>query len=114
MSGGWRDFGTSRIPGVKRQWADDGEGGGVVRTVQDVTAIIERNKAMANENDGYNKARDFKRAGTVPYVTLYKWIVEERLEPNDPDYTEKLNKLIIRKLNDPDYRHLRTIPGRAG
>jgi hypothetical protein len=111
---GWRDFGTSKIPGVTRYWADDGEGGGVVRTVQDVTAIVERNKAMANENDGYNKSRDFKRAGTVPYLTLYKWIAEAHLEPNDPDFTDKLNKLIIAKLNDSDYRHLRTIPGRAG
>ena len=111
---GWRDFGTSSVPGVRRMWADDGEGGGVVRTVQDVTAIIERNKAMANHNDGYNKGRDMKRVGTVPFVTMYKWMTEARLEPNDPEFTEKLNKLIIAKLNDSDYQHLKSIPGRAG
>jgi hypothetical protein len=111
---GWRDFGASKIPGVTRYWADDGQGGGVIRTVQDVSAIIERNKAMANENDGFSKSREMKRAGTVPYLTLYKWIAEARLDVADPDFTDKLNKLIIRKLNDPDYRHLKTIPGRAG
>ena len=111
---GWRDFGTSKIPGVTRLWCDDGQGGGVIRTTQDVTAIVERNKAMANHNDGWSKSKEWKRAGTVPFLTMYKWIAEARLEPNDPEFQDKLNKLIIAKLNDSDYRHLKSIPGRAG
>lgn len=111
---GWREFGSSRIPGVKRMWADDGEGGGVVRTVQDVTSIVEHNKRAANTNDGYNKTRDMKRVGTVPYVTMYKWIAEARLDPADPEFTEKLNKIIIAKLNSGDFQYLKSIPGRAG
>lgn len=110
----WREFCPSDTPGVTYRWRDDGEGGGEILTAQNVAPILERNKAMANHNDGYSKSREFKRAGTVPLVTMYKWIAEERLEPADPQFQQKLNKLIIRKLNDPDYRHLRTIPGRAG
>jgi len=108
----WRDFGTSKTPGVKRQWRDDGMGGGEVLTSQDVGAILERNKALANHNDGYTPSRDVRRAGTVPFLTLYKWISEAGLEPNDPDFQDKMNKLILRKLDDSDYRHLRTAPGR--
>lgn len=112
MSGGWRDFGTSRIPGVKRQWADDGEGGGVVRTVQDVTAIIERNKAMYNHNDGYSKSREMRRVASIPAVTWHKWMVEAGLDARDPDLSAKMEEVIKRKVNDPDFRYFRTAPGR--
>lgn len=110
----WRDFGKSPYADIRRYWRDDGEGGGEILTVQNATDVVERAKAMAGHNDGYSKSRELKRAGIVPVTTMYKWIAEARLEPNDPDYAQKLNKLIIKKLNDSDYRDLRTIPGRAG
>ncbi|MED5549870.1 MAG: hypothetical protein VX529_10985 [Pseudomonadota bacterium] len=108
----WRDFGTSKVPGIKRYWRDDGNGGGEILSAQDVGAVLERNKVLANHNDGYSPSREMRRAGSVPYLTLYKWIAEAGLEPNDPDFQDKVNKLILRKLDDSDYRYLRTAPGR--
>jgi len=109
---GWRDFGKSATPGIKREWHDDGEGGGVIRTSQDVAPIIDRNRAMANHNDGYSPSRELRRAGTVPMLILYQWIAEAGLSDADPDYQDKLGKLILSKLDDPDFSGFRTAPGR--
>ena len=111
---GWSPFVSSDFADTRHYWRNDGAGGGEVLTVQDVTPIIERNKAMANHNDGWSKSKEWKRAGSVPYTTLYKWIAEERLDPADPEFAQKMHKMVLRKLNDSDYRHLKSIPGRAG
>lgn len=112
MAAPWRDFGVSKTLGTKRLWRDDGEGGGEILTTQDVAPILDRNKAMANHNDGYTPSKDMRRAGTVPMLILHKWIADARLTTDDPDYQEKLSKLVLAKLDDPDYLYLRTAPGR--
>lgn len=110
----WSPFMASDYADVSYYWRNDGQGGGEILTVQDCTQVVERAKAMARHNDGWSKSKEWKRAGTVPYVTLYKWIAEAGIQPNDPERQKKINQLCIKKLNDSDYRDLKTIPGRAG
>jgi hypothetical protein len=110
----WKPFISSDYDDIQYYWRDDGQGGGEVLTVQDCTETVERAKAMATHNDGYSPSKEWKRAGSVPFTLLYKWIAEAGIEANDPERQQKINKLCIQKLNDSDYRHLRTIPGRAG
>lgn len=77
---------------------------------QALDPILDRNKAMANENDGYTPSRDIRRVATIPYVIGLQWLNEEGWWFMDPDNADRL----ARKLNDPDWRYLRTADGQIG
>ena len=88
----------------------DGEGGLLIHSVQDVAPVIERNKALRNENDGYSPSRELVRIGFIPTIFRDKWLNEEGWDAWRPDlYGDKL----VQKLNDPDYAFLRTGGGRV-
>lgn len=71
--------------------------------------VVERNKAMMNHNDGYSPTREVRRVASIPYIIGLKWLNEEGWWFLDPDCSDKL----AAKLNDPDWRHLRTAEGRV-
>ncbi|WP_454762350.1 hypothetical protein [Caulobacter segnis] len=96
--------------GVRRYARPDGKGGLEIKIEQDTTAALDRNKAMATHNDGYNQARDMKRVAHIPDVVALKWLIEEGWWIHDPGAQDKL----AQKLNDPDWAHLRTAEGRVG
>jgi hypothetical protein len=100
------------FPGDVAHFAeDDGAGGLLIHSVQDVAPILERNKAMANHNDGYSPSRELRRVAFIPNIIRLKWLNEEGWDAYRPDlFGEKL----VAKLNDPEWRHLRTAPGRVG
>lgn len=72
--------------------------------------IIEHNKASATHNDGYSPSRELRRVAHIPYIIGLKWLNEEGWWFLDPDCSDRL----AAKLNDPDWRHLRTAEGRVG
>jgi hypothetical protein len=94
--------------GVRHFWRDDGGGETSVVSFQDGSAILERNRAMASENDGYTPSRDIRRVASIPLILVLKWLNEEGWYAFDPNARGKLKQ----KLNDPEYRWLRTAPGR--
>lgn len=94
---------------VSHFW-EDTDDGAVIHSVQDVGAILDRNKAMYTHNDGYSPTRELRRVGFIPNILMEKWKNEEGWDPWDPANAYK----IAQKLNDIDYRHLRTAPGHLG
>lgn len=83
---------------------DRSEGVAHVERIQDVEPILERNKALQS----IPQRSDFGRhIASIPNVILERWIHEEGVNylalPG-----EEFARLIRRKLNDPDWRHLRT------
>lgn len=83
---------------------DRSEGVVHVERIQDVEPILERNKALQS----IPQRSDFGRhIASIPNVILERWIHEEGVNylalPG-----EEFARLIRRKLNDPDWRHLRT------
>ena len=94
--------------GVTREWHDHEDGTISVVERQDVTPILDRNKAMATHNDGYTPSREMRRAASIPNVLLHKWLVEEGWNAFDPACAGKLKQ----KLNSSEYLYLRTAPGR--
>ena len=92
---------------MRRYWRSNGDGTHDVVTVQDLTAAIDRNKAMATHNDGYSKSRELRRIASIPATLMVKWLNEEGWWWYDPDCEAKRNQ----KLRDPDYAYLRTSPG---
>lgn len=83
----------------------------VIQGVQDVYSLLETNKAMFTENDGWSKGEKFmRRAAAIPSHLRYKWLIEEGWDAWRADlYWDKLK----RKLNDSEYRHLRTADWRV-
>lgn len=103
----WR-YGSTDWTGVRKDWRPDGQGGIEIRTSQDVAPVLERNKAAKNHNDGYSQGREMRRVATIPAAVGLKWLNEEGWWYQDPQYADRLMK----KLNDPDWAHLRTADGR--
>lgn len=83
----------------------------VIQGVQDVYSLLETNKAMFTENDGWSKGEKFmRRAASIPMHLRMKWLIEEGWDAWRGDlYWDKLKQ----KLNDPEYRHLRTADWRV-
>lgn len=75
---------------------------------QDVEAHLDRNKALQNHDDGYSPTRELRRAASIPDVIVVKWMEENGINVFDPEHSTAVK----RKLNDPEWRWLRTAPGR--
>ena len=95
---------------VARFWKPDGAGGVVIDLRADVEAALDRNKAMAAHNDGYSPSRELRRVAHIPDIVRLKWLNEEGWDCLAAENADRL----VRKLNDADWRHLRTAEGRVG
>lgn len=80
----------------------------LLESVQDVAPVLERNKALQNEDDkGWSRSRELRRAATIPDIVIMKWRNEYGVDLFNPDHWPAVKRL----LNDPEWRHLRTAPG---
>jgi len=113
MLGQWRHSAT---PGVVEKY-EHGHGDEAVITQkkrQDVGAILDRNRRIANETDG-RTAEGGRFLGSIPNLVFYDWIAEwERqglISPGAPGGMAPVNDLLKKKLRDSDYSKLRTTHG---
>jgi hypothetical protein len=89
----------------------DSDGKMIIRSLQNVDPIIDHNKEMMNHGDIASTIGGLaRRYAQIPLNIVYQWLVEDGLDVFDPDHQERL----ARKLNDPDYRYLRTHKGHMG
>ncbi len=80
-----------------------------IETAQDVAPILERNRALQNADDrGWSPARDLRRAATIPDIIVLKWRKDYGIDVFNRDHWPAVKRL----LNDPEWRYLRTAPGR--
>lgn len=77
----------------------------------DVQPILDHNGNMARQNDGWSTDKDkfMRRAASVPFALIEKWKNEEGWDYLNPDHADKAKQ----KLNDIDYRKLRTADWRV-
>lgn len=104
----WQPGGSHN--GVQREWTGDGEGNLTVRFSQDVTPLLDRNKAMATHNDGYSQSRELRRVASIPVIVQMQWTEQYGF---NPVYAQD-KTLLMRLLNSSDYAHLRTAEGVLG
>lgn len=72
---------------------------------QDVEPLIEQNKRLYNDAGHFRgENNDFWHVATIPAGVQMKWLVEEGIDVWKPDDWPAVK----RKLNDPEYRYLRT------
>ncbi len=88
---------------------DEMEDRTTIRRVQDCEPIVERNKLLQTDNP-YSPDRSLKRIASIPLVIAEKWIAEDGINWLSLPKKEKAAYL-RKKLNDPDWRHLRTSEG---
>ena len=88
---------------------DEAEDKIVIANVQDCEPTLELNKKLYNQDDGgYGPSREWRRAASIPNIILEKWLKEEGIRWWDSEDTPKL----MAKLDDPQWRYLRTAPGK--
>lgn len=84
---------------------DRADGTVTFERVQDVAPILDDNRQLEQQA----QRGDFRHVGTVPNVLIEKWINEEGA-PVLAMSSDEFARFIRRKLDDPDYRYLRTAP----
>lgn len=93
--------------GVTRQYYSDDKGNITVNASQDLTTLLDRNKAAANDR-GKDITSDYANPiGTIPHVVALKWLNDEGWWWMDADHDPEVDRKLKRKLNDPEWRYLR-------
>lgn len=81
-----------------------------VQRIADVEPVIDWNKAYQNDNpSGMGPTREWKHVARIPVTVVFEWIQRYGVDP-----TQKENRqLLMRLLNDPEWRYLRAGLGRV-
>lgn len=88
---------------------DESEGRFVFHAEQDIEAIVDNNKALANAGRGFTPSGDMKHLADIPLIIVEKWKNELGVDIFNKDHAKKVKQL----LDDPDWRYLRTSTGYA-
>lgn len=71
----------------------------------DVHEVLEHNKQLRS----MDQTGDFRHIASIPPVVLVKWMDDERNRGREIQFLSKeMDELVQRKLNDPDWKYLRT------
>ena len=105
MSSSKRLMDTDPLTGVRTYHSYDHDSRvTTIEETQDVTAIIEKNKALHNtDHQKIGIKQEWMHAATIPVVIQMKWLREDGIDIFNPDDMPR----ILRKLNDPEYRYLK-------
>lgn len=95
--------------GVERYFHSDG-GKIAIETRQDLSGFMDHTQRLRNAFEGYKDDGDHHHhlVAHIPAVVIDQWRAEG-LDVFDPEQAD----LVWKKLNDPDWRNLRTTEGRV-
>ena len=78
--------------------------------------ILDHNKKLYTQNDGYSPDKGLKRVASIPTIVLEIWCKEYHKDQNNGNWfalpKETQQKILREKLNSSDYRYFRTAEGR--
>lgn len=98
---------------IQKQWSyDHSADRAVVKATQDCQAIIDRNKELQNSGQKHTIGDVAEWIAEIPMVVLLQWLQEDKVFLLRMNKKEKRTYL-QRKLNDPRWKYLKTIPGKA-
>lgn len=95
---------------MQTRYIENPDGSLTVIRGDDVEPNLEHNKALFTLNDGYSKSRELRRAASIPAAIVEKWKNELGVDVFNRDHQAKVRAL----LDDPEWRYLRTAPGKLG
>ena len=77
--------------------------------------ILDHNKKLYTQNDGYSPDKGLKRVASIPTIVLEIWCKEYHKDQNKGNWfalpKETQQKILREKLNSSDYRYFRTAEG---
>ena len=94
--------------GVTRRFYGDDDGNITVEAIQDLEPLIEHNKALQLHNGKTITSEYANPIATIPPIFVLKWLKEEGWYVYDADKDEGVDKKLKQKLNDPEWRWLRS------
>ena len=101
---------------ITETFLDNGNEGVVQKRSLDIKPIIENNKRLYNQNDGYSPDKGLKRIATIPTIILEIWTKEFHKDQNKGNWFDLpkviQQKILREKLNSSDYRYFRTSSGK--
>ena len=101
---------------ITETFLDNDKDGIIQKRSLDIEPIIENNKKLFNQNDGYSSDKGLKRIASIPVVILEIWCKEYHKDQNKGNWFElprDIQKKILReKLNSSEFRYFRTSEGR--
>jgi hypothetical protein len=74
---------------------------------QDVEPVLDVNKDEYNNYDKHlDRGNEMRHVARIPASVQLKWLLEDGIDIHNKDHMGA----VLRKLNDPDWRYLRTNP----
>ena len=98
--------------GVKTRYIQESDGKLTINNQQNLNPLLDRNKKLYTQNDGYTASRDMRRIASVPPIMLQLWTKEYNGSNNWwalPKETQ--NKIMRTKLNSSEFKYFRTSEG---
>lgn len=94
---------------ISSRWHIDHAGKALIEErMQDVAPVLDANKRLFNDSDGYSPSREMRRVASIPLIVVEQWM-KEGVDVFNPDHAKEVR----RRLNMPEWRHLRTASGRV-
>ena len=98
--------------GVKTRYIQESDGQLTINNQQNLNPLLDRNKKLYTQNDGYTASRDMRRVASVPPIILQLWTKEYNGSNNWWALPKETQKKIMRvKLNSNEFRYFRTSEG---
>ena len=98
--------------GVKTRYIQESDGKLTINSQQDLNPLLDRNKKLYTQNDGYTASRDMRRVASVPPIILQLWTKEYNGSNNWWALPKEIQKKIMKtKLNSSEFKYFRTAEG---
>ena len=98
--------------GVKTRYIQESDGQLTINNQQNLNPLLDRNKKLYTQNDGYTASRDMRRIASVPPIILQVWTKEYNGSNNWLALPKEIQKKIMRtKLNSSEFRYFKTSEG---
>ena len=96
----------------KTRYIQESDGKLTIHNKQNINPLLERNKKLYTQNDGYTASRDMRRIASVPPIMLQLWTKEYNGSNNWWALPKETQKKIMRtKLNSSEFKYFRTSEG---
>ena len=97
---------------TKTRYIQESDGKLTFHNQQNLNPLLERNKKLYTQNDGYTASRDMRRVASVPPIMLQIWAKEYNGTRNWWALPKETQKKIMRtKLNSSEFKYFRTSEG---
>ena len=97
---------------TKTKYIQESDGKLTINNQQNLNPLMERNKKLYTQNDGYTPSRDMRRVASVPPIMLQIWTKEYNGTRNWWALPKETQKKIMRtKLNSSEFKYFRTSEG---